>query len=109
MTDKRFYDLWVDALAQPDEDMYIAEYGYPDWFDEISEEAGEVVEKLREIHRVSHMSMRDIIATTGLTQAEFAVKYCVPKRTVENWASGVNKCPDYVRLLFARELGIIFK
>ena len=30
MTDKLFYKLWKDALEQPDRDMYIGEYGFPE-------------------------------------------------------------------------------
>ena len=43
MTNKLFYKLWNDALEQPDKDMYIGEYGYPDYFNEISADVSEVV------------------------------------------------------------------
>lgn len=33
---------------------------------------------------------------TGLTQAAFAEKYNIPRRTVENWEAGKNSPPDYV-------------
>ena len=42
MTDKLFYKLWTDAIAQPDREMYISEYGYPEWFNEISDDAAEI-------------------------------------------------------------------
>jgi len=40
--------------------------------------------------------IRHIRASTGLSQAAFADKYGIPKRTVENWESGVNAPPQYV-------------
>ena len=107
MTDKLFNKIWHDALVQPSEDMFIGEYGYPDWFDEISTDAEEVVAKLQQIHRVAHMSVRDMLKLTGLTQAAFACKFCVPLRTVEDWSRNVRKCPDSVRLLIAYRLGMI--
>ena len=107
MTDKRFYTIWNDALTQPSEELFIAEYGYPEWFDEISSDLDETIDTLKRIHRVANMTVRDIISETGLSQAAFARKFCIPRRTIENWACGVNQCPDYVRLLIARQLGII--
>lgn len=107
MTDKLFYKLWNDALEQPDKDMYIGEYGYPDYFNEISADVSEVVSILEQIHKTAHMSVRDIISFTGLSQAAFAIKFCIPLRTVEDWANSRRKCPDYLRLLICRQLGII--
>lgn len=107
MTDRLFNRLWLDALEQPNRDMYIGEYGYPDWFDEISTDAGEVVRILGSIHDVAHMSVKDIISRAGLSQAKFAVKFCIPKRTVEQWAAGERKCADYLRLLLCRQLGFM--
>ncbi|PWM78653.1 MAG: hypothetical protein DBY32_04015 [Phascolarctobacterium sp.] len=106
MTDKLFNHLWLNALEQPNLDLYIGEYGYPDWFDEISRDAGEVVNTLTKIHRVAHMDIREIIGLVG-TQPQFAEKFCIPVRTVEGWCSGGRTCADYLRLLFARQLGLI--
>lgn len=108
MTDKLFYKLWQDALSQPDEDMYIAEFGWPEYFDEIGD-TDEVIRTLRDIHRIAHMRFKEILQTAELTQQEFAEKFCIPKRTVENWSiKGENgrKCPDWLRLMFCKQLGI---
>lgn len=107
MTDKLFAKLWQDALAQPDCELYIAEYGYPDWFGEISEDTDKVVSTLTAIHNVAHMSVREMLKEAKLTQNAFSVKFCIPLRTVENWAAEVNKCPDYTRLLIARQLELL--
>lgn len=106
MTDRLFCKLWRDALAQPDRELYIAEYGYPEWFDEISTDASEAVRILGNIHDVAHMSVRDMISSSGLTQSAFAMRFCIPLRTVEDWATDKRKCADYIRLMFARSLGL---
>lgn len=55
---------------------------------------------------VAHATIRDIRAYTGLTQAAFSTRYCIPRRTLENWESGIRSCPDYVRLLLAQAAGM---
>lgn len=107
MTDKIFYRLWQDALAQPNKEMYIGEYGYPDWFDEISTDTGEISEILGNIHDVAHMTVRDMIIKSGMTQAAFSFHFCIPIRTVEQWATGKRKCADYIRLMIAKDLKLL--
>lgn len=116
MNDKLFRKLWEDALDQSNLELYIAEYGYPEWFNEIvgreegdlsEDELGEVVNTLTTIHRVAHMSIRDIISTAGMSQQAFSDRFCVPLRTVENWATGKRKCSNHERLGFCRQLSIL--
>lgn len=107
MKTKLFEKLWADALAQPSKELYIAEYGYPDWFDEISQDPGEIIEILGNIHDVAHMDLREILKTAGLKQVDLCRRYGIPKRTVDAWVSGVNRCAAYMRLLLARDLGLI--
>lgn len=42
------------------------------------------------------MTIKEIVELTGLSQAEFAKKYGIPKRTVESWLMGERKPPAYV-------------
>lgn len=107
MTDKLFYNLWKDALEQPDKDLYLGGYGYPDWFDDISQDPDEIAHTLGSIHDIAHMSFRDILSRSGLTQAGFSMRFCIPLRTVEDWATEKRKCTDYIRLMFARSLGLL--
>lgn len=104
MTDKLFNKLWKDALSQPDKELYIAEYGYPDWFDEISEDPEEITAILGNIHDVANMTIKEMVKRSGFSQAGFAEHFCIPKRTVESWCMGERSCPDYVRLMMARLL-----
>lgn len=107
MTDKLFLKLWKDALLQPNKELYIAEYGYPDWFERISSDEMEIIQILENIHDIAHMSVRDIISKSGLTQSAFSIRFCIPLRTVEDWATGKRKCVDYMRLMFCRDLGFL--
>lgn len=42
------------------------------------------------------MTIKDIRALTGLSQAAFAEKYHIPKRTYESWEMGQRTPPEYV-------------
>lgn len=107
MTDKLFNKLWLDALAQPDKELYVAEYGYPEWFDDIGDDIADIVKVLGNIHDVAHMSVKDMVARSGMSQAKFALKFCIPLRTIESWCLQERKCSDYIRLMMARNLGIL--
>lgn len=50
-------------------------------------------------------AVRAIRAKTGLSQAKFAEKYGIPKRTVESWESGDRKPPKYVISLLEAVIG----
>lgn len=107
MTDKLFNKLWKDALSQPQKELFLNEYGYPDWFDEISQDPSEVIWILANIHNIAYMSFKDILKEAGLTQTAFSEKFCISLRTVQHWHSGDRKCPDYLRLLICKYLGIL--
>lgn len=42
------------------------------------------------------MTVKEIRNLTGLSQQSFADKYGIPKRSIENWETGLRKCPEYV-------------
>ena len=42
------------------------------------------------------MTFKELRKRSGMTQKEFAMYFGIPKRSIENWESGVNKCADYL-------------
>lgn len=42
------------------------------------------------------MKIKELRARTGLSQAKFAEKYGIPKRTIEDWEAGRHDPPAYV-------------
>ena len=42
------------------------------------------------------MTIKELRVAAGLTQARFAEKYKIPKRTLENWEEGTRNPPPYV-------------
>ena len=106
MTIVLFYKLYHDAQKQPDCELYIAEFGYPDYFDEISQDAAEIVQTLTEIHKLAHMTIRDIVDQSGMSQAAFAKAFDIPYRTVQDWRLGNRQVPEYIKIMILRLLGL---
>ncbi len=48
------------------------------------------------------MKIDAIRSISGLSRAEFSRRYEIPVRSLENWESGVRKCPEYVEKLLER-------
>ena len=42
------------------------------------------------------MTIREIRNRLGDTQREFAARYHIPFRTIQNWEAGIRKPPDYI-------------
>lgn len=42
------------------------------------------------------MTIKELRAMTGLSQAQFSEKYGIPKRSIENWEGGQRVPPPYV-------------
>lgn len=107
MTDKQFYEAFADALMVKDRDEYIFDWALSSvWGDAADAEVPDRrISNLGALWDVAHASVREIRAYTGLTRTNFALRYLIPYRTVENWERGDSQCPDYVRLLLAQVTG----
>ena len=77
-------------------------WGKPD-----EDEITEIAVKCGEIWDVAHMSVRKLRERVHIGQSELSRKFCVPLRTVQDWAHGNHVCPRYVILMMARLLGLI--
>lgn len=42
------------------------------------------------------MTIREMRTALGVTQSEFATRYNIPFRTVQNWETGLRKPPEYI-------------
>lgn len=67
---------------------------------------------LRSIYTAVNRTPKEIVAASGLSQAAFARKHCIPVRTVNNWCLPASSpehrdCPLYVRLLLQRAEGLL--
>lgn len=111
MTDKQYCTIFSDAVnssGNMDCSAFVSDWALSDiWGDDINAPIPqERLDAIESIWDAAHLTIRDIRAATGLTQAAFSDRYCIPRRTIENWERGVRSCPPYVRLLLARVVGL---
>lgn len=64
-------------------------------------------ERLSTIWDVAHLSMRELVDRTGLSQTAFAKRAGIPRRTVQGWCLGERECPEYVRFLLAEHYNLL--
>lgn len=105
-----FYVLFGVATKEQDRERYIAEWSgssifYPD-ADSQDINADDLADALGNIWDVAHLTTRDIRQHLGLTQAAFAERFCIPRRTVEGWDYG-HAAPRYIVLALAELSGML--
>lgn len=64
-------------------------------------------ERLSSIWDLAHLSMRELVSRTSLSQTTFAKQAGIPLRTVQDWCCEKRACPAYVRFLLAEHYGLI--
>lgn len=105
---KRFREIVYAAEEQPNQDLFLAEYGVPKWIlKEVTNDEKQAVEIIKKIHHITHIKPRDLIAESGLTQTRFAERFMIPLRTVQNWCGGQRTMPRYVKFMFATILDLL--
>ena len=105
-----FYILFTAATKEQDRERYIAEWSTSSIFypepDGPDIDADELPDALGNIWDVAHLTTRDIRQHLGLTQAAFAERFCIPRRTVEGWEAR-RTTPPYVVLLLAESASML--
>lgn len=106
--DKLFFKLWSEALSSSDCNTYVSDWSLSSVWDDAPDAdiPADRIDVLERIWDAAHLTIRDIRAHTGLSQAAFSIRYCIPVRTLEDWERGVRSSPDYLRLLLAQATGI---
>lgn len=109
MTDKQFYSIFSDALSNKgaSREAFVSDWALSSiWDDDGQDIPEDRIAEIGDIWDVAHLTICDIRQHTGLSQAKFATRFCIPRRSIEDWESGARKCPDYLRLLLAQAVGL---
>ena len=108
MTDTQFNLCVRETVNYTDLDAYVSDLSLSTiWGDKDGISDASIRFALRSIYTAVNRTPKEIVAASGLSQAAFAERYCIPKRTVEDWCRGVMKCPLYTRLLLQRAEGLL--
>lgn len=106
MTDKQFYAAFRAAQQYSDPDAFASDVALDIFPDVAPEDLPALAEELRHVWRYAHITVREIVQHTGLSQTDFAARFAIPLRTLQRWVSGDRDCPPYVRLLLAKLCGL---
>ena len=107
MTDKQFYNAFCEAFAYSDPDAFASDVALYDIFPAAEDDdLPALAEDLRHVWRYAHITVREIVQHTGLSQTDFAARFAIPLRTLQRWIAGDRDCPPYVRLLLAKQCGL---
>nr|DAJ99757.1 MAG TPA: Regulatory protein [Caudoviricetes sp.] len=108
MTAKQYYFCVTEAANYKDIDAYVSDLALSAIWGDTPDAPipPERLDQLRSIYTAASRTVREIVAAVGMTQAAFAERFCVPRRTVEDWCRGITKCPMYTRLLIQQSLGL---
>ena len=103
MTDKQFCQAFREARQYSDPDAFASDVALSDIFPAVEDnDLPALVEELHHVWRYAHITVREIVQHTGLTQANFAQRFVIPLRTLESWLGGTSACPPYTRLMLAK-------
>lgn len=109
ITDEQFYKLAGGAVKYTDRDAYVSDYSLSSMWGGVDEAADippERIELVGKMWDICHLSLKDIRAAAGLTQAAFSRRFLIPIRTIEDWEAGQRECRLYLRLLLAEAVGL---
>lgn len=108
MNNSQYYTCVSHCADYTDPDAYVSDLALSSiWGDAPDADIpADRLEALRGIYTAATRPVRQIVAATGLSQAAFAERLCIPLRTVEAWCRGIRESPVYVRLLIQQALGL---
>lgn len=109
MTPNQFNFCVQNALNFTDQDAYVSDLALSSIWGDAPDAAipQDRLDYLRQIYDAVNRPVRAIVTASGLSQAAFAERYCIPRRTVEDWCRGISQCPLYTRLLLQRAEGLL--
>lgn len=107
---KRFYEIIYAAEEQPDKELFLVEYGLPEWIlSDVTDNEKKAVKLISDIHTVTHMSPAELVKMSGMSKTVFAGRFMIPLRTVQNWTTesdSLRTMPIYTKFLIAEIIGL---
>ncbi len=67
----------------------------------------ELAEQLKTMWHTARDTFPEFLSLAGLTPSQLSNRFCIPQQTVEDWASGAEDIPSYVRLMIAEAAGVL--
>lgn len=109
MTNKQIHMLFGEAAAYTDPAAFASDAAISCLNPEDTEQAIDLqlYEQLQILWQVANAPFKDFLVLLGLNQAKCAERFCIPLRTVQDWAGERRTPPPYVRLMMAEAAGVL--
>lgn len=103
--DRVFHKLWDAVDKYGSKDIYISNIIDNDSIFNYRKYCLDYVEAsfvLANIYSLKNMSFSDILNKAGTKKSTVSHIFCIPIRTIEDWFSGTNRSPSYIRLMLLK-------
>lgn len=110
LPDRIFHKIWdiVDDFSDPDE--YVSSLSSDSSifkYDAYGITYSECIFLLKSLYKAKNMTFREIIDAAGTKKSEISHIFCIPIRTVEDWYSGKNRTPSYVKIMVLKHFHML--
>lgn len=109
MTSKQIYQYFGETTNYDDPGVFASDVALslldPD--DPNQEVDTGLYEQLRTLWRVANAPFRELLADMGLNQTQCGIRFCIPRRTIQEWAEGRRTPAPYLRLMMAEAVGLL--
>ena len=63
----------------------------------------EAIYLLNSLYKAKNMTFKELIDAAGVKKSEISHIFCIPIRTVEDWYSGRNRTPSYIKIMVLKQ------
>lgn len=109
MTINQYRSCLKEVFAYTDRDAYISDLALSEIWGDAPEDPipDPRLAALGMIWDAAHRTVPEIAKAAGLSNRKLAERFCIPYRTVEDWAADRRDSPLYVRLMLQQCLGLL--
>lgn len=109
MTINQYRSFIAEVFAYAERDFFVSDLALSEiWGDAPEDPIPESrIAALGQIWDSAHRTVPEIARAAGLSNRKLAERFCIPYRTVEDWAAERRESPLYVRLMLQQCLGLL--
>ena len=108
-TDKVIYTFFGETTNYTDPDAFASDVALSLLNPEEPDQQVDIAlfEQLRTLWHVANDPFKVLLECMGLSQTQCSTRFCIPLRTVQNWAGELRTPAPYVRLMMAELAGLL--
>lgn len=109
MTDKQIYQLFGETANYMDPDSFASDAALSLLNPEKPGQEVDIAlfEQLRVLWHIANDPFKDLLERMEMNQSQCSRRFCIPLRTVQNWAGEARSALPYVRLMMAEAMGLL--